>query len=379
MTRTQLYFDHNADAKVSPAGWAAYAEAVEDYGNPSSAHQAGRQARARLEQARAEIGRFFGVAPQGVLLTSGGTESDAMALWGIASAGAHIVSTTLEHPAILENLELLKARRGVEVTLVPAGPDGVVSVEAIERALQPNTSLVSLQLANNETGVIQPVCAVAQLARARGILVHSDAVQAVGRMPVTLDTLGVDMLSISAHKFGGVGGTGALIVAPGIELAPLLVGGGQEGGHRSGTENVAGAASMAAALAESADLERALIVEAHRDELEALLTERLDGIKVVGADSPRLCNTSSMRFVGCPGDALLMALDIEGLFVSVGSACSSGSIEPSPVLLAMGLEPEKAREVVRFSLPMDVSRDEIERAVETVVRVVNRIRTSGQL
>ena len=379
MTRPHLYFDHNADSQVTEAGWAGYAEAVADYGNPSSSHQAGRRARARLEQARADIALYFGVQPEGVLLTSGGTESDAMALWGLCREGDHLVSTTLEHPAIIENIKLLKMRRGVESTLVSSDRSGAVSVDAMERAFQSNTRLVSLQVANNETGVVQPVMEVAERARAHGALVHSDAVQAVGRVPSRLEDLGVDLLSISSHKFGAVGGAGALIVRPGLDLEPILVGGGQESGHRAGTENGAGAASMAAALEGLTGVTHAEKVCSYREHFESLLCDSLEGVEVVGKAVKRLCNTAAIRFRGCPGDALLMALDIEGLYVSVGSACSSGSIEPSPVLLAMGWAHAEAREVVRFSMPMDVSIEQIERAAAIVVRVVNRIRTSGQL
>jgi len=378
MARTHLYFDHNADACVSAAGWDAYAEASADFGNPSSAHQLGRRARQRLDTARGAIGDFFGVGPESVVLTSGGTESDAAALWGVCRAGDHVVSTTLEHPAILENLKLLHERRGITFSLVSAGIDGRIDVAQVIKALTPETRLISIQLANNETGVIQPVGEVAKIAHERGVLVHTDAVQAVGRIRVDMSALGVDMISISAHKFGGVGGMGALIVRPGIELDSLMVGGGQERGLRSGTENVAGAASMAAALGDN-HLDLVETVRACRDELERGLKERLDGLEVIAAQSMRLCNTSSIRFTGCPGDALLMALDIEGLYVSVGSACSSGSIEPSPVLLAMGLEMDKAREVVRFSLPMTVSHEDITVAMKTVEAVVNRIRASGNL
>ena len=250
MTASGIYLDWNADAPVSDAAWSAYVEASQYFGNPSSLHGPGREAAKVLRDARERVGAAFGMPAESVIFTSGGTEADALALTGYLgglSAGSVLVAE-IEHPAILKNLEVLCEKQGLSLIRVPVSDAGVVYPEEVEKLLRDDTVLLSVMMASNETGVIQPINELAQLCRSRGVVMHTDAVQAVGRMPVSMPELGVHMMTISGHKFGALSGTGALIVEPGLSLQPFLTGGGQENGMRGGTENVAGAACMAAAL-----------------------------------------------------------------------------------------------------------------------------------
>jgi len=380
MTDTGIYLDWNADAPLSEHAWNAYVEASQFFGNPSSAHEPGRAARRVLDDSRAAIGAAFGVSAESVILTSGGTEADALALAGyLKEKTGSVLVAGIEHPAVLGNLEKLCEREGLTLKHIPVGLSGVISVEQVERNLQDDTVLLSVMMASNETGIIQPVKELAALCRSRGVVIHTDAVQAVGRMSVLMPELGVHMMTVSGHKFGALSGTGALLVEPGIELKPLLSGGGQEQGLRGGTENVAGAACMAAAL-ESLPQEHVLRAwQEQRNRFEAALLERCSNIEILGQDQARLVNTSCIRFVGCPGDAILMALDIEGIFVSTGSACSSGSVLPSPALMAMGIDEEAARECVRFSFPPDLLDEDVDRVLNKVELVVERMRSFGKL
>jgi cysteine desulfurase len=381
MNASGIYLDWNADAPVSEHAWNAYVEASQYYGNPSSAHGPGRAAREILENSRATVGQAFGMPADSVIFTSGGTESDALALVGylLDAKEGSVVAAGIEHPAVIKNLEELCERNGLRLIRAAVDASGVIDVGEVERALRSDTLLVSAMMASNETGIIQPIQGLAALCRSRGVVMHTDAVQAVGRMPVSMPELGVHMMTISGHKFGALSGTGALLVQPGIVLKPQLTGGGQEQGLRGGTENVAGAACMAAALEQLPTQQILKACEQKRERFEAAVLEQCPDVCVLGAEQARLVNTSCIRFVGCPGDAILMALDIEGIFVSTGSACSSGSVLPSPVLIAMGLDEEAARECVRFSFPPELGDAQFESALEKVIQVVERMRTFGKL
>ncbi len=381
MTASGIYLDWNADAPVSDAAWSAYVEASQYFGNPSSLHGPGREAAKVLRDARERVGAAFGMPAESVIFTSGGTEADALALTGYLgglSAGSVLVAE-IEHPAILKNLEVLCEKQGLSLIRVPVSDAGVVYPEEVEKLLRDDTVLLSVMMASNETGVIQPINELAQLCRSRGVVMHTDAVQAVGRMPVLMSELGVHMMTISGHKFGALSGTGALIVEPGLSLQPFLTGGGQENGMRGGTENVAGAACMAAALE---DLPSQTVLEAWastRNQFEKAILDQCPDVQVIGGSEKRLANTSCIQFKGCPGDAVLMALDLEGLFVSTGSACSSGSVMPSPSLMALGISEEAAREYVRFSFPPKMSEQTLQTVIEKVLVVVQRMRTFGKL
>jgi cysteine desulfurase len=376
----RVYLDNAATTVVLPEVAAAMAEVLTGrYGNPSSLHGAGRDARKALEDARAVVARCLGAAPLEMAFTSGGTESDNLALFGTARAlrekGRHLVVSAVEHPAVLSAARALEAD-GWALTVVGVDGEGRVSPDDVERALRPDTVLVSVMLVNNETGVIQPVAEIARRARARGVAVHTDAVQALGKIPIDAPALGVDLLTVSAHKVHGPKGIGALWSRKGAALRPSQVGGHQEWDRRPGTENVAGIAGFAAA-AEIAcrDLAgRAAAVGALRDRLERGLSERVGRVRVNGAGAERVPHIASVSVEGAEGESMLIGLDLEGICVSTGSACSSGSATPSHVLAAMGLSRERAQGSLRFSLAGLTIAEEIDAAVEALARVAARLR-----
>ena len=381
MTASGIYLDWNADAPVSDAAWNAYVEASQYFGNPSSSHGPGRAAAEVLRNARERVGAVFGVPAESVIFTSGGTEADALALTGYLDGRdkGSVLVAEIEHPAILKNLESLCEHQGLTLIRVPVSDSGIVQPSQVEKFIRDDSVLLSVMMASNETGIVQPIAELAQLCRDRGLVMHTDAVQAVGRMPVSMPELGVHMMTISGHKFGALSGTGALIVEPGLSLQPFLTGGGQENGMRGGTENVAGAACMAAALE---DLPNEATLNAwakNRLRFEQAILDQCPEVRVLGVQEKRLANTACVQFKGCPGDAVLMALDLEGIFVSTGSACSSGSVLPSPSLMALGMTEEAAREHVRFSFPPDMSESDLEKVIDKVLLVVERMRTIGKL
>lgn len=377
--------DANASAPVLPQAWAAYAEAAADYADPAAPHPAGRAARRRLEDARAAVAAFLHAEPDEIHFTSGGTEADAWAVGSVLglAPGSHCVTSSIEHAAVARALDALAqtapgflgpqgpsssgskvSEPYARVTRVPVDRTGRVSAAAMGQAMQGSTRLVTLLAASNETGVIQPVADVAAYARAAGAHMHTDAVQAVGRMPVDVRAWGVDSLALAGHKLGAVGGIGALFVRRGIALRLLYP-------REAVDANVAGAVSLAAALAHQPTAAQLQEMGLRRDAFEAGVLSELSDIEILGADADRLPNTSCIRLQGCAADGVLMALDLQGFAVSTGSACSSGSIEPSPILLGMGLSAREARETVRFSLPMGFDAAEL---VPQVVRVVLAMR-----
>jgi cysteine desulfurase len=375
-----FYFDHNATTPVAPEVLRDLTATLVDIsGNASSIHHFGQAAKQRLESARREIAARIGCDGREIVFTSGGTESDNLAIFGIARraqigsaarAKTHIVTSTIEHPAVLNACAQLE-REGAEVTWLPVGPDGIVLVSELKRALRPSTVLVTIMHANNETGALQPVREIGEMAHASRAVFHSDGVQVAGRIPVSVRDLGVDLYSISGHKFGAPKGIGALYVRKGIPLEPISFGGHHERDRRAGTENVPGASALGRAAGLAADWTG---IAALRDRLEGGILDRVAGATVNGSVENRLPNTTNIRFDGIEGEAMVIALDLRGYAVSSGSACSSGAVEPSHVLLAMGMLPEAARSSVRFSLGPENTETEVDGLIEAVEASVAHLR-----
>lgn len=377
----RIYLDHNATAPLLDVARAAMIEAAALVGNPSSIHGEGRAARARLEAARRGIAALVGAGDAtDVVLTSGGTEADLLGVWGLgraaaaAGAPARALVVATEHPAVHGAAAALAAH-GFAVDRIAVDRDGRVDLDDLGRALGPGAAVVAVAAVNHETGVIADVAAVAAAARAAGARVHLDAVQAAGRLALAPLAALVDTLALSAHKLGGPAGVGALWIRPGVELAPLVTGGHQERGRRPGTENLIGAAGFAAAAA-AVDLAAVPALDRLARHLEAGL-RAVPGARVHGAGAPRVATTVNVGFAGALGEAVVMSLDLEGIAASTGAACTSGSVRPSPVLLAMGLAPAPAREAVRFSLGPATTAAEIERVLALVPAIVARVRAVG--
>lgn len=373
-----IYLDHNAITPVRPEARSAVLSALEVFGNPASVHAAGRAARDVLDGARAQVAAALGSRTGEVVFTSGGTESAAIAIRGVlgASEGGReeLVVTAVEHPCVLDLAEALRTT-GRRVSILPVSRRGLPDLEAAEAAITGRTALVCAMVANNETGVLLPVRELCALAHDRGALFFTDAVQAVGKIEVDVRTLGVDLLALTGQKFGGPRGSGALYVRSGVRLAPIS-GGTQERGRRAGTENLPGIAGLGAAIAAAVagrGIEQPRLA-ALRDALEAGLLAELPGAIVNGAGAPRLPGTLSISFPGADAEALIMALDLEDICASGGSACHSGSASPSPVLRAMGLDPALARATVRLSLGWTSTREEVKRVREVIPRLVQQIR-----
>jgi cysteine desulfurase len=362
------YFDHNATTPLAPEVLQSLLTGMaEVYGNASSIHHFGQMAKQRLEAARRQVGANLGCDAREVVFTSGGTESDNLAIFGIArhAPGCHVITTAIEHPAVLNACAQLE-REGHPVTYLR-----VADPQSVQNALRPNTALISVMHANNETGELQPIAEIAVVARAAQVSFHTDAVQTAGRIPLNVRELGIDLLSVSGHKFGAPKGIGALYVRKGVELQALLYGGRHERERRAGTENVSGAAALAQALGLSAAWAR---VAELRDHLERNVLSRVAASHVNGDPARRLPNTTNIRFDGIEGEAMVISLDLRGFAVSSGSACSSGAVEPSHVLLAMGLSPEDARSSVRFSLGPSNTKEEVDALIEAVVESVAHLR-----
>ncbi len=367
------YFDHNATSAVAPEVLQTLAGSMaEVYGNASSIHHFGQVAKQRLEAARREVAAMLGCEAREVVFTSGGTEADNLALFGVMRriGGGHLVTSSMEHPAVLNACGQLE-REGFEVTYVAPDESGVVSAAAVRRAVRTDTALISVMHANNETGVLQPLAGIAAVARECGAVFHTDAVQTAGRIPVNVRELGVDLLSLSGHKFGAPKGIGALYVRKGVELRPLLYGGRHERERRAGTENVPGAVALGRAAGLGALWGG---IATLRDRLEQGILARVPAAHVNGAGAERLPNTSNIRFDGIEGEAMVISLDLRGFAVSSGSACSSGAVEPSHVLLAMGLSPEDARSSVRFSLGPGNTAEQVDGLIEAVAGSVTHLR-----
>src|SRR5271156_2541551 len=355
---------------------------LESFGNASSIHQHGQQARAAVEHARESVARLLNCRESEIVFTSGGTESDNMAVFGVVQQGGlvkpgdHVIPSSIEHHAVLHAAERLQ-ERGIDVTFLPVSSEGRVDPDDVRRALRPNTMLISVMMANNETGVIQPVEEIGRIAQEADVWFHTDAVQATGKLPIDVKAIGCDLLSISGHKMHAPQGTGVLYVRRGTRIEPLFFGGAHERQRRAGTENVAGivglgkAAEIAGDALRDGTMDR---VAALRDRVERGILARVEDCAVNGAAAPRVPNTTNLRFDNLEGEALVIALDLKGLAVSGGSACMSGATEPSHVLTAMGLVSTSARASLRFSLTKLNTEDEIDAALELVPAAVNRLR-----
>jgi len=375
-----FYFDHNATTPIAPEVLAVLAPCLaESYGNASSIHHYGQAAKQLLETARRQLAALIHCPPASLAFTSGGTEADNMAVLGVvrAAPGAskHIIVSAIEHPAVLGPAAQLE-REGVAVTRLSVGSDGLLDPEDVRRALRPETVLVSVMHANNETGAIQRIAEIAAIAREAGVPLHADGVQALGKIPVDVEDLGVDLYSMSGHKLYAPKGVGALFVRKGTRLTPIAYGGHHERDHRPGTENVPGIAAFGAAaeLAARAMGSESTRLAALRDRLEGSVLARIPQSFVNGCGARRTPNTSNMRFEGIDGEALVIALDLRGFAASTGAACSSGAIEPSHVLTAMGLSAESARASMRFSLGRSNTEEQVDALADGLVESVAHLR-----
>jgi cysteine desulfurase len=380
-----VYLDHAATTPLAPGVLDAMRPFFDQtFANPSASYRQAREARVALDGARATVARVLGAQPAEVVFTSGGTESDNLAIVGVARAmrdagrGAHLVTVATEHEAVLKTVAWLERREGFAVTVVGVDALGRLDVDALMTAVRPDTVLVSVMLANNEIGTIQPVAEVGARLRGRGVPLHTDAVQAALWLDLDVERLGVDLLSLSGHKYGGPRGTGVLYVREGTAISPLLAGGGQEGGLRSGTANVAGAVGLATALERAARGRDEAVrhVVPLRDRLIAALTV-LDGVRLTGDPQHRLPGHVSVVARDAPADLVLLGLDRHGIAASSGSACASGRHEPSHVLTAIGVPADLASGALRFTLAPTSTRDEIERTIACLVELIGAVRASG--
>lgn len=373
----EIYFDNNATTPLLPEVFAAMRPYFSvQFGNASSIHHHGQGARAAVEKARESVAALLGCRAPEIVFTSGGTEADNLALFGLARPGDHIISSTIEHHAVLNSCKHLESV-GCEVTYVPVDGRGVVDPGDVRRAVRPNTRLISIMTANNETGVVQPVEEIGEIAAEADVYFHTDAVQAAGKIPLQAKRIRCDLLALSGHKLHAPQGVGALYVRKGTELQPLFFGGSHERSLRAGTENVAGivglgkAAEIAKRALDQGDPARMAEL---RDRLEQKILAEVEEVGVNGYGAPRVSNTTNLYFDFIESEALVIALDMKGLAVSTGAACSSGAIEPSHVLTAMGLRPDRARASLRFSLGKLNTPEEVEFALELVPQAVARLR-----
>jgi cysteine desulfurase len=376
----RIYLDHNATTPLRPEVLTAMMPYLtEEYGNASSIHAFGQNARGAVEQARGQVAALIGARAADIMFTSGGTESNNHAILGAVAAAPgqskHVITTAIEHVAVLDACRAL-AKQRIELTILPVSRDGLVNPEDVRSAIRPETVLITVMLANNEIGVIEPIEEIGKVAEEKGIVFHADAVQAAGKILIDVEKLGVDLLSISAHKFSGPKGVGALYVRKGTQLAPLLFGGHSERDRRPGTEDVAAIAGVgkAAELAVMSLREYSARVGNLRDRLERGLLDKVPHAWVNGARVPRVPNTANLTFPYIEGESMVIALDLKGIACSTGAACSSGAVEPSHVLLALGLAPEDARATLRLSLGHQTTEDEIDFALETIPPVIERLR-----
>ncbi len=382
MAVQRIYLDHNATTPIHPQVVERMAATLRDtYGNPSSVHHFGQQAKAALDEARSAVAALIGAEPSEVVFTSGGTEGDNFAIRGAAEAleaggRRHLITCAIEHEAVLNTIKAL-AKRGWRTTVLSVGEAGIVNPADLQAALTDDTALVSIMHANNEIGTIQPIGELAGLAHEQGALFHTDAVQSAGKLSIDVKRLGVDLLTISAHKFYGPKGVGATWVRRGLRLLPILYGGKHERSRRAGTENVAGIVGMgvAARLAVPTMGSEAERLAALRDHLETAVLAAIPGTAINGARAQRVPNTTNISFDRTEAESLLIALDLAGIAVSTGSACSSGTLEPSHVLKAMGLPPHRTQNSIRFSLGHATSAADIERVVAVLPGIVDKLRS----
>jgi len=386
MTKRRVYLDHSATTPVDPRVANAMARAVvETFGNASSVHGFGQQARAAIDRARREVAALIGAKQNEIVFTSGGTEANNLAIRGLCEAssahGRHVITSAIEHPSVSGVCTELE-KRGWEISRLPVYANGIVHVDDVARALRPDTVLITVMLANNEIGTIQPISEIGSLVRDKKQLwFHTDAVQAAGRLPLNIDELGCDLLTMSAHKLYAPKGIGALYVRRGVRLHGQNVGGHQERERRAGTENVPGiiAFGEAAKLAREELTSRSQHDRALRDKFESLVGERISDVVMNGDREQRLAHLSNISFRFIEGEGLLINLDLEGVAVSTGSACSSGTLEPSPVIRALGVDDELARGSIRFSFGKDNTEADVDYAVEALAHAVKRLRLLSPL
>jgi cysteine desulfurase len=387
----KAYLDNNATTPLAPEVQKAITDSLSVYGNPSSAHAFGVEARALVEQSREDVAKLLGVPADEIIFTSGGSESNNLVIKGTLCHSSscvfaekigkpHVITSVIEHPAVLESCRCLE-HEGAEVTFLPVDGEGRVSPDDLEKAIKPTTKLITIMYANNEIGTIQPIPELAQVARNHGVRFHTDAVQAVGKIPVDPIAENVDFLSLSGHKLNGPKGVGALWFRNKMYVCPLITGGHQERGQRAGTENTLGIVGLGAAakLALSDREDEAKRVAALRDRLQGLLVDSIPDTRINGSEKHRLPNTLNISFKYIEGESILYYLDFEDIAVSTGSACSSGSLEPSHVLLALGLDHGLAHGSVRFSLGRYTTEEEINYTAEKVKEVVERLRAMSPL
>ncbi len=391
VTSRRIYLDHSATTPVDPrVAGAMIPYLTEKFGNPSSVHHFGQEARAALERSRRQVANLIGARPNEILFLSGGTEANNLALRGLCEAaesyGRHIVTSAIEHSSLRGVCETLE-KRGWEVTRLPVYNTGIVELDDVRTALRPDTVLISVMLANNEIGTIQPISEIGSLVReerARGrrhLWLHTDAVQAAGRIAIDVEVLGCDLASLSSHKFYAPKGTGALYVRRGVRLVSQSVGGHQEREKRAGTEGIPGIVAMGAAAKLAAEelAERAAHVRTLRDKFEAGVSQRIKDIVINGDHERRLPHLANISFRFIEGEGLLIGLDLQGIAVSTGSACSSGTLEPSPVILALGRNDELTRGAIRFSFGKDNSDADVDYVLEVLPRVVQKLRNLSPL
>lgn len=375
----RAYFDHNATTPIAPEVRDVVVACLnETYGNASSIHHFGQAAKQRLEAARRQVAELIGARPTEIVFTGGGTESDNMAVLGVARAASgarHVITSATEHPAVLAACAQLE-REGVSVTRLRVGPGGVVDPADVRRALRAETVLVSIMHANNELGTVQPIAEIARITREAGVPLHADGVQALGKIPVDVGALGVDLYSMSGHKLYAPKGVGALFVRKGTRMASLTFGGHHERDRRPGTENVPGIAGFGAAaeLALRSLADESESIGALRDRLDAAALGRIENSGINGGRGGRTPNTTNLFFDGIDGEALVIALDLRGFAVSTGSACSSGAVTPSHVLTAIGLSPERARSSIRFSLGRSNTVEQVDALVDALEASVAHLR-----
>jgi len=376
-----IYLDYNSTTPIDPEVVATMSRVMaENYGNPSSVHRIGATAKSAMEEAREKVAELIGAEPNEIYFTSGGTEADNLAVKGAAWArqkkGRHVITSAIEHHAVLESVHYLE-KNGFEATYLGCNSDGFVPLDNLEKALRNDTTIVSVMMANNETGVIQPIKEMAALCRDKKVLFHTDAVQAMGKLPVNAKDLGVDMLSLSAHKFYGPKGIGVLYIRQGVRIDPLFHGGSHERRRRAGTENLPAIVGLAKALE---------LAEQHREKEHQRLTElseyfinsvqeKIPEVYLNGSRDNRVPSTVNLSFKGVEGESIILSLDIKGVAVSSGSACTSGSLEASHVLHAMGTDILLAQGSIRFSMGRFTTRDEIEYTVSILPEIIDRLRS----
>jgi cysteine desulfurase len=373
----RVYFDNNATTPVLPEVFEAMRPYFgEHFGNASSIHHHGQETRAAVERARESVAALLGCRASEIVFTSGGTEADNLAIFGLVSAGDHVITSTVEHHAVLNACKRLESL-GCEVRYLAVDGRGLVDPGDVRCALRPNTKLVTIMMGNNEIGVLQPVEEIGRIAADADVHFHTDGVQAAGKVAIDVQKIGCDLLSISGHKMHAPQGIGALYVRKGTQLQPMLYGGSHERSRRAGTENVPGIVALgkAAELArQGLEQGRLSTIEKMRDRLQQAILENFDGVGVNGDGAPRVPNTTNVYFEGLEGESLVIALDLKGLAVSTGAACSSGAIEPSHVLTAMGVSPDRARASIRFSLGKQNTPEDLEFALALIPETVARLR-----